>query len=1036
LLTASLQSLKPSILSIMGGVMEFRTLDRPCLTLLFAIILCVTAGGRAVSAAPSAPSPVSPVDGATVTEPFTISWTAVSDPSGIVGYNWQVSASSTFTSVLLQNSTSGATQASVSGLANGTYFWRVQGANGAFEQGAWSQPRSFTVTGAGTGSPGTPSLAPPKGYSTFHPLEVMTFTWSAIPEAANYLLQYSTDPSFPVSSTGEFDNIPDPTYSFAIANPEGNYFARVFALDSSGIFSAPSNVISFSVFYSNPVPPPPAIVSPVNNPTLTLPVTLTWEHVVNPQPSGYEIQIARDSGFQTLEVDDPQLNGPTREILSLTPGTKFWRVRSAQGDASPTTAAETAWSAVGTFTISSAPPTPVSVTLAKNPLYSGETTSIAVQLTAAVPTGGATINMSSSNPGALSVPATITMPGNIAWTQFQVQAGQVSVATPVTITATLNSASASAEFTLQPTSLNWIVISPATISGGAQPQGIVLLKGQAPAGGAVVSLSSNSPMVSPPTSVTIEPGGSSASFPIPTSPVTANTTATVTASYNGVAAQAQVTLTPQQPPTSLTLNPTTTSGTSGSFALVTVASTSSTDEVLQVASSNPSIASVPSGVTIPAGSTTGGFNISTTAVSTQTVVTISVSGGGVTKTASLTINPAAPATPTAPALLSPASNAKVPQPINFDWSDVSGATSYELQIDDSSNFTAPLTLSQTVGVSQATVTGLPTQRFFWRVRAFNSAGVAGPFSASRRFEAQAGSTSTATLSAVNVSPTSVAGGVTAQGTIALTGGAPSGGAVVTLSSANPSIVSVPSSVLVAAGASSATFGVNTSAVTANTAVTITATYAGVSRTTTLTVTPASTTTASLSAVSVSPTSVVGGTTAQGTITLTGGAPSGGAVVTLTSANTSVVSVPTSVVVPAGSSNATFGVNTSAVTANTGVTITATYAGISRTTTLTVTPASTGALPAPSLLSPAADARFSPGTNITFDWTDVSGAASYTIQIDDSDTFAAPLVSQNTTVSQFTTNTLPTIRMWFRVRANSASGTPGNWSSARRFEVKN
>jgi hypothetical protein len=915
--------------------MKFQISCRLSLTLLFAIILFVSAGAPAFAAAPPAPSPISPADGAGVTEPFTISWTAVSDPTGIVAYNWQVSSSSGFTSLLLQNSTNGATQASVSGLANGTYFWRVQAVNGAFEQGAWSQPRSFTVSGAG----GAPSLAPTKGYSTFHPFEVMTFIWSAIP-GATYVLQYSTDPSFPVSSTGEFDNIPDTTFSFAIANPEGNYFARVFAVDPSGIFSAPSNVISFSVFYNNPLPPPPAIVSPVNNPTLTLPVTLTWDHVLNPQPSGYEIQIAKDSSFQTIEKDDPQLNGPTREILSLTPGTKFWRVRSAQGDSSPTTAAETAWSAVGTFTISSAPPTPVSVTLAKDPLYSGETTSVAVQLTAAVPAGGATISLSSSNPGAVPVPATIAMPGNTAWTQFQVQAGQVTAPTPVTITATLNAASASAQFTLQPPSLKSFTISPASISGGAQPQGIVMLNGQAPAGGAVVSLSSNSPMVSPPASVTVAAGDFSVSFPIATSGVTANTTATVTASYNGASSQAQITLTPQQPPSSLTLSPTSTTGTGGSFATVTIASPSSTDEVLQVASSNPSIASVPSGVTIPAGSTTGGFNIFTASVTTQTVVTISVSGGGVTKTASLTLNPAAappPTTPAAPTLLSPASNDRVAQPINFDWSDVNGATSYELQIDDSSNFTAPLTLSQTVGVSQATVTGLPAQRLFWRVRAFNSAGVAGPFSASRRFTAQAATTPT---------------------------------------------------------------------------------------------------TASLSAVSVSPTSVVGGATAQGTITLTGGAPSGGAVVTLSSANTSVVSVPASVTVVAGASSAAFSVNTSAVAANTGVTITATYAGVSRTTTLTVTPASTSSLPAPSLISPAADARFSPGASITFDWADVSGAASYTIQIDDSDTFSAPqIVSQNTTVSQFTTNTLPMTRMWWRVRANSASGTPGSWSSARRFEVK-
>jgi len=927
--------------------MKRQTSVRWSLTLLFGLILSFSATGRGAVAAPTAPSLISPADGAVVSEPFTISWTAASDPSGIVAYNWQVSSSSAFGSLLLQSSTNGATQDTVSGLADGTYFWRVQAVSGDFVQGAWSQPRSFSITGAAAGSPGAPSLGPPKGYSTFHPWEVMTFIWSAVPDAASYVLQYSTDPSFSVSSRGEFNNISDSTFSFAIADPEGNYFARVFAVDANGNFSAPSNVISFSVFYNNPLPPPPTLVAPVSGETLTLPVTLTWNHVANPQPSGYELQIARDSGFTSIELDDPQLNGPTREILSLTSGKKFWRVRSAQGDSSPTTAALTAWSASGTFTISSAPPTPVSVKLAKDPLFSGETTLVALQLTAAVPSGGATINLNSSNPSVFPVPATVTMPGNTAWMQFQVQAGQVTTPTPVTLTATLNSGSAAAQFTLQPPSLKSLTISPSTISGGAQPQGIVMLNGQAPAGGAVVTLTSNSPAVSPPASVVVDAGSFSASFPIPSSAVATNTTATVTASYGGASAQAQVTLTPQQPPASLTLSPTSTTGLGGnSFATVTVASPSSTDQILQVASSNPAVASVPNGVMIPAGSTTGGFNISTSSVSTQTVVTISVSGGGVTKTADLTVNPTAPApppTPGAPTLLSPATDAKVGQPITFDWSDVANATRYEIQIDSSQNFTAPLTLSQMVSVSQATITGLPAQRLFWRVRAFNSADVAGPFSSSRRFTAGAVSTppAPASLSAVSVSPSSVVGGNKPTGTVTLTSGAPSGGAVVSLSSANPSVAAVPASITVAAGASTATFSVTTSAVTANTSVVITATYSGVSRTTTLTVTPASST----------------------------------------------------------------------------------------------PPPSTDPLPAPSLVSPAADARFSPGASITFDWTDVSGAAGYTIQIDDSDTFSSPIVNQATTGSQFTTNTLPAVRMWWRVRANSSSGTPGNWSSARRFEVK-
>jgi hypothetical protein len=53
-----------------------------------------------------------------------------------------------------------------------------------------------------------------------------------------------------------------------------------------GVRSLPSNVIQFSVFCSNPIGPPPRLLSPVANPTLTLPVTLSWAHVPNPQSSG------------------------------------------------------------------------------------------------------------------------------------------------------------------------------------------------------------------------------------------------------------------------------------------------------------------------------------------------------------------------------------------------------------------------------------------------------------------------------------------------------------------------------------------------------------------------------------------------------------------------------------------------------------------------------------------------------------------------------------------------------------------------------
>ena len=74
----------------------------------------------------------------------------------------------------------------------------------------------------------------------------------------------------------------------------------------------------------------------------------------------------------------------------------------------------------------------------------------------------------------------------------------------------------------------------------------------------------------------------------------------------------------------------------------------------------------------------------------------------------------------------------------------------------------------------------------------------------------------------------------------------------------------------------------------------------------------------------------------GTITLTGAAPSGGVVVTLTSSNTNAATVPTSVTVPANATTASFTVTTKTVTAATSVTITGSYSGVSKTAALTVT----------------------------------------------------------------------------------------------------
>jgi hypothetical protein len=1123
---------------------------------LLIVALAMLTGGLA-AAAPPAPTPLGPVNGASVTVPATMSWSGVTDPTGaaIIGYNWRVSASPTMTPLVFADSTGPTTtQDTLSGVVAGNYFWQVQAVNGAGQQGEWSQAQSFSVTGIGAGTPATPVLNPTRGYSTIHPWESVHFSWSAVTGAPTYRLEVSNDPAFPVGSTSAGivsfanENIRGTSDGF-VHHPslgEGTFYARVFATDSDfagGIRSLPSNTIEYTVFYNNPIGPAPLLLAPINGETLTLPVTLTWAHVPNPQASGYLWEVATDPNFTNIEAFNNQYTEPRAVMQSLTAGPKFWRVLSQHGLSSfnpqtgASTNANTAWSATGRFTISSAPPVPVSIGLqgvdAPQIVYSGVRRFVALQMSAAA-AGSATVSLSSSNPELAPVPATLAVPAGSAIASFEIAIGQVTAPTPVTLSATFNGTTASSQFSVLPPTLNDdpLQSGPVTATGGTTMNGYVDLEGFgfAPAGGVTVNLSIDNQAAAVPSAVTIPTGARGVTFSIQTNPVPAETTVIITARHNGVTTTWPIRLMPGPVPTGFFVRPIAT--TSGSQGVVNVAEGAGFDQILQVTSSNPDLAQVPSIVTAFAGSGIGFFNIVTPAVTAQSLVTISVSGGGVmlsapltlypalpaltaltvsptnviggasatgtvrlasaaptggiavnlssnlpltasvpasvtvpagttsatfpittfpsalttvqlsaglnnqfqfasitvsppppsgtaalsslslspssvtganastgtvaltaaapsggaivslsdnssavtvpssvtvaagatsasftvttssvssptsatvsavfgggTRTAALTVNPPTSSTPPVPTLLSPAASAMPAQPVRFDWNDVATATSYEIQIDDSSSIAAPFTASQIVTVSEATIGGLPAQRLWWRVRARNAAGVFGPFSSTRRFTPQAAG-AVASLSAVSVSPASVVGGGSAQGTVTLTSAAPTGGAFVTLSSSNTAVASVPASVTVAAGASSAGFSVTTSAVGANSSVTLSGTYQGTSRSTTLTVTPVPPPPppASLNSLTLSPTSVTGGGSAQGSVSLTSAAAAGGALVSLSSSNTAVASVPASVTVAAGATSATFTVATTAPATPTSAVISAVLAGVTRTATLTV-----------------------------------------------------------------------------------------------------
>jgi hypothetical protein len=309
----------------------------------------------------------------------------------------------------------------------------------------------------------------------------------------------------------------------------------------------------------------------------------------------------------------------------------------------------------------------------------------------------------------------------------------------------------------------------------------------------------------------------------------------------------------------------------------------------------------------------------------------------------------------------------------------------------------------------------------------------------------------ATVLAIGPASQDLIGGKSGRASVTLVIPAPAGGGVVSLTTDNPSVIQVPANVTIPEGNSATSFAIGTSRVTGlPTGGNVFASAGGVTKSIFVNVSPDPNAPPLLQSMTITPASVNGGTNATGTVFLSAPAPAGGISVTLATSNANVARAPGIVSVPGGQTSASFTITTFAAGNSTSVTITAFY-DTTTSANLTVTagappsptpPASptpsaspTPGLPAPSLISPAADARFAPGTNITFDWSDVSGGTSYTIQIDDQDTFPSPIVNQTATTSQFSTSTLPTLRMWWRVRANNDGGS-GPWSAVRRFEVKN
>src|SRR4029079_13663643 len=281
-------------------------------------------------------------------QPITLAWNAVSDPDGPIGsYTWQVATSSAFGTIVLAGFTNqlsedlpAATHDKVSGLPNGTYFWRVKatqlvgGATGSVES-TWSAVRSFTVTGLGP-APGTPAFSATNGTS-FHVREFFDIKWSAVAGAQYYLLEVDDEPTFSSPLTLTTNALTFGTQAQAGWGNALNVYYRVRAVSADNVRSLPSATLAIHVTNTAPVPPAPTLVSPAAGATAKLPFFFDWSDTANPQVPGYDLDVDTDPNFAG-DFGVLFLGGVTRSDFMVTPdllqpGKYFWRIRALHGDA-------------------------------------------------------------------------------------------------------------------------------------------------------------------------------------------------------------------------------------------------------------------------------------------------------------------------------------------------------------------------------------------------------------------------------------------------------------------------------------------------------------------------------------------------------------------------------------------------------------------------------------------------------------------------------------------------------------------------------
>lgn len=354
---------------------------------------------------------------------------------------------------------------------------------------------------------------------------------------------------------------------------------------------------------------------------------------------GTQVTVYSDSASATVPATVTVAAGQSSTTFTVTTTS----VTSATTANVTATVGSVSKAAALTITAPSVAVTLNSVSVSPTTIASGATGTGTVTLSGPAGAGGISVSLSSGNTTVATVASSVTVPAGSQSATFAVVGRTVSATTSVTLYATYGSTTRTTTITVNKAvtaaALSSVALNPTTVTSGSGSTGTVTLSAAAPAGGAVVALSSNTSAVTVPASVTVPAGSTSATFAVSTSSVSTSTSATITGSYSGVTRTAVLTVNPASLTIRLSVSPTTVSGGTSVTGTVTLSGRVPSGSVIVTLASGNAAVKVPATLVLPSGYTSRSFTLTTRAVSTTTNVLLTASTSTSSSSTILTVRP-------------------------------------------------------------------------------------------------------------------------------------------------------------------------------------------------------------------------------------------------------------------------------------------------------------------------------------------------------------------------------------------------------------